>query len=88
MPKNKGKGGKNIKRGKKIRREIICQGYALVLRICEAKCIDGVTRMCHIRGEMHKKVWISGYGNIILVGLRMDMHNDSKADVIHNYTPD
>lgn len=34
------------------------------------------------------KVLISGYGNIIFVGLRMDMHNDSKADVIHKYTSD
>ena len=43
MPKNKGKGGKNIKRGKKEadddKREIIFkedgQEYALVLRMCE-----------------------------------------------------
>ncbi|KAF3519659.1 hypothetical protein HID58_069736 [Brassica napus] len=100
MPKNKGKGGKNIKRGKKEaeddKREIIFkedgQEYALVLRMCgngrcEAKCIDGVTRMCHIRGKLHKKVWISA-GDIILVGLRMDMDNDTKADVIHKYTLD
>ncbi|CAF2095624.1 unnamed protein product [Brassica napus] len=100
MPKNKGKGGKNIKRGKKEadddKREIIFkedgQEYAIVLRMCgngrcEAKCIDGITRMCHIRGKMHKKVWISA-GDVILVGLRMDMDNDTKADIIHKYTPD
>ncbi|KAH0849323.1 LOW QUALITY PROTEIN: hypothetical protein HID58_017677 [Brassica napus] len=97
---NKGKGGKNIKRGKKEadddKREIIFkedgQEYAIVLRMCgngrcEAKCIDGITRMCHIRGKMHKKVWISA-GDVILVGLRMDMDNDTKADIIHKYTPD
>ncbi|CAN6803232.1 unnamed protein product [Brassica oleracea] len=43
--------------------------------------------MCHIRGKLHKKVWISA-GDIILVGLRMDMDNDTKADVIHKYTLD
>ncbi|RYR02597.1 hypothetical protein Ahy_B06g081395 isoform A [Arachis hypogaea] len=68
MPKNKGKGGKNRKRGKN-----------------EAMCIDGIKRLCHIRGKMHKKVWIAT-GDIILVGLR-DFQND-KADVILKYMAD
>jgi hypothetical protein len=35
----------------------------------EAKCFDGKTRMCHIRGKMKKKVWVN-QGDIILLSLR------------------
>ncbi|CAI9764167.1 unnamed protein product [Fraxinus pennsylvanica] len=49
----------------------------------EAMRIDGVKRLCHIRGKMHKKVWISA-GDIILVGLRD--YQDNKADVILSYS--
>ncbi|TXG66808.1 hypothetical protein EZV62_008083 [Acer yangbiense] len=52
---------------------------------CEATSIDGTKRLCHIRGKMHKKVWIAS-GDIILVGLR-DYQNE-KADVILKYMPD
>ncbi|XP_049400554.1 eukaryotic translation initiation factor 1A-like [Solanum stenotomum] len=98
MPKNKGKGGKNRKRGKNEgddeRRELIFkedgQEYAQIQRMlgngrCEASCIDGTKRLCHIRGKMHKKVWISS-GDIVLLGLR-DFQDD-KADVILKYMPD
>lgn len=98
MPKNKGKGGKNRKRGKNEaddeKRELVFkedgQEYAQVTRMlgngrCEALCIDGIKRMCHIRGKMHKKVWIAA-GDIILVGLRD--YQDDKADVILKYLPD
>jgi translation initiation factor 1A len=98
MPKNKGKGGKNRKRGKNEaedeKRELVFkedgQEYAQVLRMlgngrCEALCIDGTKRLCHIRGKMHKKVWIAS-GDIILVGLRD--YQDDKADVILKYQPD
>eukprot|EP00245_Coleochaete_scutata_P002402 TRINITY_DN1312_c0_g2_i1.p1 TRINITY_DN1312_c0_g2~~TRINITY_DN1312_c0_g2_i1.p1 ORF type:complete len:145 (-),score=54.09 TRINITY_DN1312_c0_g2_i1:772-1206(-) len=98
MPKNKGKGGKNRKRGKNEdldeKRELVFkedgQEYGQVLRMLgngrlEAQCIDGVKRLCHIRGKMHKKVWI-GAGDIILVGLRD--YQDDKADVILKYQPD
>ncbi|KAK8568989.1 hypothetical protein V6N12_007522 [Hibiscus sabdariffa] len=66
------------------------QEYAQVLRMlgngrCEAMCIDGTKRLCHIRGKMHKKVWIAA-GDIILVGLRD--YQDDKADVILKYMPD
>ncbi|KAE8660761.1 Eukaryotic translation initiation factor 1A, X-chromosomal [Hibiscus syriacus] len=66
------------------------QEYAQVLRMlgngrCEAMCIDGTKCLCHIRGIMHKKVWIAA-GDIILVGLQ-DYQGD-KADVILKYTPD
>lgn len=50
----------------------------------EAACLDGITRLCHIRGKMHKKIWI-GVGDIILVSLRD--FQDSRADVILRYTP-
>ncbi|CAK9186529.1 unnamed protein product [Ilex paraguariensis] len=109
MPKNKGKGGKNRKRGKNEaddeKRELVFkedgQEYAQVLRMlgngrCEATCIDGTKRLCHIRGKMHKKVWIAA-GDIILVGLRdyqarkkfqLLARFDDKADVILKYMPD
>ncbi|KAG2307214.1 hypothetical protein Bca4012_083781 [Brassica carinata] len=98
MPKNKGKGGKNRKRGKNEaddeKRELIFkedgQEYAQVLRMlgngrCEAMCIDGTKRLCHIRGKMHKKVWIAA-GDIVLVGLRD--YQDDKAYVILKYMSD
>ncbi|CAN1196638.1 Eukaryotic translation initiation factor 1A [Linum perenne] len=99
MPKNKGKGGKNKKRGKNEtdqheKRDLLYkedeQEYAKVVRMLgnnrvEAKCVDGVTRLCHIRGTMQKKVWIST-NDIVLVGLRG--YEDSKADIIWKYLPD
>ncbi|KAJ7960305.1 Eukaryotic translation initiation factor 1A [Quillaja saponaria] len=98
MPKNKGKGGKNKKKGKNEadndKRELVFkeigQEYGQVLRMlgngrCEVMCIDGTTRLCHIRGKMHKKVWIAA-GDIILVSLRD--YQDEKADVILRFMPD
>ena len=98
MPKNKGKGGKNRRRGKNenddMKRELIqCepgQAYAQVLKMLgngrlEAMCFDGVKRLCHIRGKLRKKVWINT-SDIILIGLRD--FQDEKADVILKYTAD
>ena len=98
MPKNKGKGGKNRRRGKNenegLKRELVFredgQQYAQVTKMLgngrlEATCFDGVQRLCHIRGKMRKKVWI-GQSDIILIGLR-DYQN-AKADVILKYSPD
>jgi len=101
MPKNKGKGGKNRRRGKNenddIKRELILkeegQSYAQVTRILgnghlEAFCFDmagGKKRLCHIRGKLRKKVWIN-QGDVILVGLRA--YQDDKADVIMKYLAD
>ena len=45
----------------------------------EAFCMDGVKRLCHIRGKMRKKVWVNT-GDVVLVGLRE--YQDEKADVI------
>lgn len=60
------------------------QEYAQVLRMLgnnrlEAQCIDGVKRLCHIRGKMRKKVWVN-QGDIVLIGLRE--FQDGKGDVI------
>lgn len=49
----------------------------------EGLCADGVTRLCHIRGKMRKRVWIAA-GDLVLVGLR-DFQK-AKCDVIHLYT--
>jgi len=97
MPKNKGKGGKNRRRGKnqgEIKRELITKGngqeYAQVIRMLgngrlEAYCFDGKKRLCHIRGKMRKRVWVN-QGDIILVGLRD--FQDGKADVVLKYNAD
>eukprot|EP00923_Selenidium_pygospionis_P019899 GHVN01034619.1.p4 GENE.GHVN01034619.1~~GHVN01034619.1.p4 ORF type:complete len:156 (+),score=32.31 GHVN01034619.1:69-536(+) len=97
MPKNKGKGGKNRRRGKndeREKRELTYkeegQVYGQVLKMLgngrlEAYCFDGSKRLCHIRGKMRKKVWV-GAGDIILVSLRD--YQDSKGDVILKYTAD
>ena len=98
MPKNKGKGGKNRRRGKNenegLKRELVFredgQEYAQVTKMLgngrlEAMCFDGVKRLCHIRGKLRKKVWIA-QSDIVLVGLRD--YQDAKADVILKYSPD
>jgi translation initiation factor 1A len=51
----------------------------------DAFCFDGVSRLCQIRGQMRKRVWIN-VGDIVLVSLRE--YQDDKADIIHKYTPD
>lgn len=98
MPKNKGKGGKNRRRGKNQnepdKRELVFkeegQEYGQVQRMLgngriECFCFDGTTRLGHIRGKMRKKVWIN-QGDIILVGLRD--FEDRKCDVILKYNSD
>ncbi|CAF0935206.1 unnamed protein product [Didymodactylos carnosus] len=102
MPKNKGKGGKNRRRGKNenddIKRELIMkeegQSYAQVTRILgnghlEAFCFDMNT------GGKKRLCHIRGklrkkvwinQGDIILVGLRD--YQDDKADVIMKYLAD
>ena len=95
MPRGRGKGGKNRKKGKNFqvgeKRELQFkedgQEYAQVMRMLgngrvEAFCFDGVKRMCTIRGTMRNRVWINA-GDIILVGLRE--FGDDKGDVIAKY---
>ncbi|KAK4043771.1 hypothetical protein C8A01DRAFT_12692 [Parachaetomium inaequale] len=98
MPKNKGKGGKNRRRGKnendREKRELTFkeegQEYAQVLKMLgngrlEAMCFDGVKRLGLIRGKLRKKIWINN-GDIILVSLRE--YQDEKGDVILKYSAD
>jgi len=98
MPKNKGKGGKNRKKGKNenesVKRELVFkeegQEYAIVTKMLgngwvEAQCCDNVRRLAHIRGAFRKKVWIV-QGDLVLLSLR-DFQDD-KADVILKYTAD
>jgi translation initiation factor 1A len=79
MPPNK-KGGKNYKKGKHADDEPIVyerlkdQMYGRVLKLlggCNVLvfCNDEKERICHIRGNMRKKVWI-GIGDIVLLSLR------------------
>lgn len=98
MPKNKGKGGKNRRRGKNeneaAKRELDLkeegQEYAQVTKMLgngriRCFCFDGKERLCNIRGKMRRRVWIT-VSDIILVGLRD--YQDDKADVIQKYNPD
>mmetsp|Transcript_1996 Transcript_1996/g.2177 ORF Transcript_1996/g.2177 Transcript_1996/m.2177 type:complete len:125 (-) Transcript_1996:70-444(-) len=50
---------------------------------CDVQCVDGVKRLCHIRGKMRKKVWCN-QGDIVLVSLRD--FQDEKGDIIVKYT--
>ena len=97
MPKNKGKGGKNFKKGKKssegeTRRDLIFkedgQEYAQVTKMLGDSrvalvCYDGIARTGLIRGTMRRRVWIN-MGDIVLIGLRE--FQEDKADIIHKYT--
>jgi translation initiation factor 1A len=97
MPKNKGLGGKQFKKRKitsQEQRELVFkehgQEYAQVTKMLgnrniEASCFDGQKRLCHIRGALQKRVWIS-QGDIVLLGLRD--YQDEKADVLLKYTSD
>jgi len=98
MPKNKGKGGKNRRRGKNenesAKRELDLkedgQEYGQVIKLLgnsrlRCHCFDGKERLCSIRGKMRKKQWINT-NDIVLLGLRD--FQDEKADVIQKYNPD
>ena len=95
MPKNKGKGGKNRRRGartaapRELAQKVEGQDYAQVTRMLgnghlHAMCSDSKERMCVIPGSMRKKQWV-GQGDIILINLRD--YQDDKADIVLRYTP-
>lgn len=81
MPNQKGKGGKNKKKGKNDsddKRELVFkedgQDYAVVEKMLgngwlACVCSDGEKRNAHIRGAFRKKVWI-GVGDVLLLSLR------------------
>jgi translation initiation factor 1A len=87
---------KGIKKKKKVssdevERQLVFkefgQEYAQVTKLlgsCRvtANCIDGVSRLCHIRGNMRKKVWIA-VDDIVLVSLRE--YEDNKCDIIYKF---
>lgn len=95
----KSKGGKKKRKGKKGDGEIEKrqlefkeegQEYARITKMLgegrvEAQCSDGELRICHIRGTMRKRVWVS-VDDLILVDIRS--YQDGKADVVYKYTPD
>ena len=92
--KNKKRGKNQKSRDEKQKREIVFaeenQMYAVVEKMlgnCRlaAKCMDGKSRICHIRGKLRKRVWIRE-DSVILIGLRQ--FEDDKADVIHCYFPE
>eukprot|EP01129_Flabellula_baltica_P005751 TRINITY_DN2100_c0_g1_i1.p1 TRINITY_DN2100_c0_g1~~TRINITY_DN2100_c0_g1_i1.p1 ORF type:complete len:187 (+),score=64.80 TRINITY_DN2100_c0_g1_i1:627-1187(+) len=98
MGKNKGRGGKTRRRGKKdtddekreVRLKEPGQEYAQVLRMLgngrlQLYCFDSVKRLGHIRGRIRRRRWM-GVGDIILVGLRS--YQDDKCDVLDVYAPD
>jgi translation initiation factor 1A len=92
MPPNK-KGGKNYKKGKHVDDEPIMyerlegQMYGRILRLlggCNALvfCNDNRERLCHIRGNMRKKVWLA-VGDIVLVSLReLDRSGNTPASAV------
>ena len=46
-------------------------------------CEDGLERVCHIRGQMRRRVWVK-IGNLVIVSLRT--FEADKADIVHCYT--
>jgi len=86
-------GGKNYKKSKHAEDEPIMyevlpgQMYGRVLKLlggCNALiyCNDGRERVCHIRGNMRRKVWID-VGDIVLISLREldNSGNTSRSEV-------
>ncbi len=97
MPKNKGRGGKKFRSGKKstnnetvrkLETKDKDQEYAKVLRMLGNRRLIALTNedkqiLCHIPGKFKSRVWINS-DDIILITLR-DYQAD-KSDVIYKYT--
>ena len=47
------------------------------------RCLDGLTRLCRIRGKMKRKVWIR-LNDIVLVS-PWDFQTDTRGDIIWRY---
>lgn len=88
-------GGKGAKKGKNecpLRKEIpfktVGQEYGRTTKTLGNRrfiviCDDGVERLCNVRGNMRRRVWVS-QGDYVLLGLRD--YQDKKADIIHKYS--
>lgn len=100
MPKNKGAGGKNRRKGKGSSlktRELVYKDageeYGQVAKsigngFLEIKCFTDagpVMRRAHIRGSMRKRVWMTT-GDIVLVNTRG--FQDATCDILLKYTSD
>eukprot|EP01060_Flectonema_neradi_P032232 TRINITY_DN508_c0_g2_i1.p1 TRINITY_DN508_c0_g2~~TRINITY_DN508_c0_g2_i1.p1 ORF type:complete len:186 (+),score=44.57 TRINITY_DN508_c0_g2_i1:158-715(+) len=95
MPKNKGKGGKNRKRGTNKndpeKRDLILKGegqeYGQAIKMLgnsrlQVYCFDGVQRLGVICGTLRRRVWINP-GDTVLVSLRE--FQDTRCDVVFKY---
>ncbi|AYV84964.1 MAG: nucleic acid-binding protein [Satyrvirus sp.] len=101
MPKNKGAGGKNRRKGKagnlNKTSELVYkedhQEYGQVVKslgndFMEIMCFTNrgnITKRAHIRGKMRKRVWLS-VGDIVLVNIRD--FEDRTCDIILKYSSD
>jgi translation initiation factor 1A len=47
------------------------------------QCLDGLTRMCRIRGKMKKRTWVREGDTVIVVPWEIE---DAKGDVVWRYT--
>ena len=85
--KNESKTTEDFKSTKHVDKKTEDQEYGQVTKLLgncrlEVSCFDGVTRLCHIRGSMRKKVWIK-INDVVLVSLRE--FEQAKADIIYKY---
>ncbi|XWV24466.1 nucleic acid-binding protein [Tupanvirus deep ocean] len=100
MPKNKGAGGKNRRKGKGTTtktRELVYkdtdQEYGQITKslgngYMEVMCFTSngnITKRAHIRGNMRKRVWMAA-GDIVLVSVRD--YQDTTCDIVMKYTSD
>ena len=100
MPKNKGAGGKNRRKGKGSTNEqssIVYKGsdqeYGQIIKslgnsYMEVLCFSetgNTKRRAHIRGKMRKRIWMNT-GDIVLVNIRN--YQQDVCDLIVKYTPD
>ncbi len=96
MPKNKGRGGKKFRSGKKstdgtARRQLELkekdQEYARVEKMLGNRRLLAITNddrqiLCHIPGKFKSRVWIN-VGDVILITIRQ--YQDDRSDVIYKY---
>jgi translation initiation factor 1A len=94
------KGGKNYKKSKHaddapiIYERLDDQMYARVIKVLGScnllvYCNDNRERICHIRGNMRKKVWISP-GDLVLISIRdekVEPGKHGRGDVCAKYDP-
>lgn len=94
------KGGKNYKKSKHaddapiLYERLDDQMYGCVIKIlggCNllVYCNDGRDRICHIRGNMRKKVWM-GVGDIVLISIREEKEEPGvigRGDICARYDP-